>query len=117
MKFPPCVWAHSDESIVRRAFAVARAAAEEEERKQTELDETRKRYSSGRIDFSEPHEDDQTACEEANHGELALGNEREADQSEEQGPSCYVADAPSPTTVRTAEPPAKKEPATPNGPQ
>jgi hypothetical protein len=53
---PPCVWAHTDEKIVRRAFAFAKAAADEEEEKQRELQETMAKYAQGFINFDEPED-------------------------------------------------------------
>jgi hypothetical protein len=54
VKMPPCRWAHTDDKIVRKAFAVARAAAELEEQEQKQQQETMARYQRGEINFDEP---------------------------------------------------------------
>ena len=60
VKFPPCVWAHTDEKYVRRAFveAAAKAQAKKDE------EETYRRYTAGGVDFSEGtgRQQDTEAC-------------------------------------------------------
>ena len=60
VKFPPCVWAHTDDKYVRRAFAEARLKAEEKKA----AEETYRSYVRGGVDFSEGtgREEDTEAC-------------------------------------------------------
>ena len=60
VKFPPCVWAHTDDKYVRRAFAEARLKAEHKKA----LEDTYRRYVAGGVDFSEGtgREEDTEAC-------------------------------------------------------
>jgi hypothetical protein len=58
VKFPPCIWAHTDEKYVRKAFAAAAAAAERKKKEEQEHAATMLRYNAGEINFSERQDDD-----------------------------------------------------------
>jgi hypothetical protein len=109
VKYPPCVWAHSDDSIVRKAFAVEAEAKQKEESEETELEATRKRYAAGQISFEEVREQEEENVVGAGDNDLQPADDNAEGEIEERT-SCYVPGprAPSPTTARPSEPPAKK---------
>lgn len=53
VRFPPCVWAHTDDKYVRRAFAEADEAEKRKKKDEEEANETYQKYMDGVIDFSE----------------------------------------------------------------
>ena len=53
VKFPPCIWAHTDEKYVRRAHAVAEEKRKNDEEKEQEAREAYARYLKGDMEFTE----------------------------------------------------------------
>jgi hypothetical protein len=53
-KFPPCEWAHTDEKFVRTCVSRAAEKKEMEAAQLLELEEIRKKYESGQMNFEEP---------------------------------------------------------------
>jgi hypothetical protein len=59
MKRPPCLWAHTDDAIVRKALAHAKAQKEKEENDNAQIEQAREAYAKGQITFGpSPHDSD-----------------------------------------------------------
>ena len=53
-RFPPCIWAHTDDRIVQKCVKIAKEKREQEAAEQLELQETKRKLESGVINFNEP---------------------------------------------------------------
>ena len=58
VRYPPCIWAHTDDAIVQRCVKKAKEKREQEAAEQLELQETNRKLASGEMDFDEPGEEE-----------------------------------------------------------
>jgi hypothetical protein len=52
-KIPPCVWAHTDDAIVRKCFSRESERQRQKEEEERQLAETAAKYANGQLSFSE----------------------------------------------------------------